>query len=1166
MAKLKEFQMASSNRIMEYFDDDNNHRYLLADEVGLGKTIIASDVIHRFVEKNKREGKDSVVYYVCGNLALIAQNEKKLCDGYEKYRSYQQSESRDADLSRLVLSFIRQNYLDGFDELIKILKAVAVWMLAQDDRKNFNKGKFYCKDGRTPRKQFIKKLPLISDTYSYDYKRKLQKKDALYLLLLDIYEKIKEKELSAVDKENIKSNIEKLKIELKDEGVIEHLVSIYDNLAQTKKILFQSLTPRTSIEKNSNGTWIERTAAGIVYYKWIKAQKNKQSEQKVLVPENDELFDEQIDNFIRGQKEEFKKVLYVIKHGNYEMVEHFYFKTLLPEWSRDAQMALFLYENITEDDVKEITKGMKYKDTQEVNAEELMKDIMDSMATYSLRKAKQNKKVLVVVDEFQNYSSLLGTEKEKEKISEECIKIKDELLHSKPEDKDSYVLLLSATPFHFANANVGKETAFRSELLQINSEVDLVLKYVLDDENYRCWLNAPDATGKYNILYENGVSRTERDDGCVEDGFMALSYENDRVLLEDDIKMIVPMTNYNIAEEVRWGDIIIYYEQLFYICREDMDESKVEYYFAPDDVSDDIKMKFFDLFETIYDDECEKKNKEILFFQCCGVEEYGAGFYGMEYEWIEKTGDYEKKLLKRLNECSLPISYIKDTPWLLSFASDYKKIKLTSNWETLILNKEQLMNYAENKTCHARFRKLRKLLLEEREAYKLLYIPPSRPDYKLWGIYENFDNSSENPVFYSKSLIFSQNYHTPRAFAAMLSYESERLNRENAKAAGYHGMSQYDERAGYDLRGKKRGSEYQNEREVKESNRKLIEEEIKRYRELKDRSSINPYRVCISKPDMKPHENIFILGSLAGYFIDLADECKDEYYGDDELESLLLSVYSVFTTKEAHDILSTIDGATYMDKIHAYSAQGNFRSVLDEYVHLILEEEHISLKNVTRDQLYKTLRMDYFTVIENFMRGYGIKVSVADNKDMYLYPNFAQGITGEEGKAESQLALKNRLTCFNSPFRPFVFTTTSVGAEGLDFHWFCRNIYHWALEMNPEKFQQKEGRINRFHSHCVRQNLARDFKGIGWDEIYEKASESKNSSNPLWPEWSYEGNDKNKKYAKLTRNTCYYPGSYEDHAYKDMIRNMEIYRKIIKGKYLCPYDKRIKEADSNSSY
>ena len=38
---------------------------------------------------------------------------------------------------------------------------------------------------------------------------------------------------------------------------------------------------------------------------------------------------------------------------------------------------------------------------------------------------------------------------------------------------------------------------------------------------------------------------------------------------------------------------------------------------------------------------------------------------------------------------------------------------------------------------------------------------------------------------------------------------------------------------------------------------------------------------------------------------------------------------------------------------------------------------------------------------------------------------------------------------FNSPMRPFVLATTSIGQEGLDFHNYCRVIMHWNLPSNP---------------------------------------------------------------------------------------------------------------------
>ena len=48
MSALKplDFQEATANRILEIYQQ-NQHRVLLADEVGLGKTIIASAVIHK---------------------------------------------------------------------------------------------------------------------------------------------------------------------------------------------------------------------------------------------------------------------------------------------------------------------------------------------------------------------------------------------------------------------------------------------------------------------------------------------------------------------------------------------------------------------------------------------------------------------------------------------------------------------------------------------------------------------------------------------------------------------------------------------------------------------------------------------------------------------------------------------------------------------------------------------------------------------------------------------------------------------------------------------------------------------------------------------------------------------------------------------------------------
>ena len=79
--------------------------------------------------------------------------------------------------------------------------------------------------------------------------------------------------------------------------------------------------------------------------------------------------------------------------------------------------------------------------------------------------------------------------------------------------------------------------------------------------------------------------------------------------------------------------------------------------------------------------------------------------------------------------------------------------------------------------------------------------------------------------------------------------------------------------------------------------------------------------------------------------------------------------------------------------------------------------------------------------------------------------------TDEGGKRATSLR-----EVFNSPFRPFVLATTSIGQEGLDFHFYCRRIVHWNLPGNPIDLEQREGRINRYKGLVIRQFLATKYR------------------------------------------------------------------------------------------
>src|SRR5690242_2162119 len=57
---------------------DSTGRFLIADEVGLGKTIIAKAVLAKALERLKNEVERVDVIYICSNLSIAGQNIARL--------------------------------------------------------------------------------------------------------------------------------------------------------------------------------------------------------------------------------------------------------------------------------------------------------------------------------------------------------------------------------------------------------------------------------------------------------------------------------------------------------------------------------------------------------------------------------------------------------------------------------------------------------------------------------------------------------------------------------------------------------------------------------------------------------------------------------------------------------------------------------------------------------------------------------------------------------------------------------------------------------------------------------------------------------------------------------------------------------------------------------
>ena len=85
--RLKDFQQATVDYVFRrlYDDADPATRFLVADEVGLGKTLCARGLIARTIEHLQQEGVRRIdVVYVCSNVDIARQNIERLNPTYEE--------------------------------------------------------------------------------------------------------------------------------------------------------------------------------------------------------------------------------------------------------------------------------------------------------------------------------------------------------------------------------------------------------------------------------------------------------------------------------------------------------------------------------------------------------------------------------------------------------------------------------------------------------------------------------------------------------------------------------------------------------------------------------------------------------------------------------------------------------------------------------------------------------------------------------------------------------------------------------------------------------------------------------------------------------------------------------------------------------------------------
>jgi hypothetical protein len=154
------------------------------------------------------------------------------------------------------------------------------------------------------------------------------------------------------------------------------------------------------------------------------------------------------------------------------------------------------------------------------------------------------------------------------------------------------------------------------------------------------------------------------------------------------------------------------------------------------------------------------------------------------------------------------------------------------------------------------------------------------------------------------------------------------------------------------------------------------------------------------------------------------------------------------------------------------------------------------------------------------------------------------GTQRAEGGGEARV--ESVLRAFNSPFWPFVLTSTSVGQEGLDFHLWCHAVVHWNLPHNPVDLEQREGRVHRYKGHAVRKNLAAQLGADGirskdadaWAAIFDAGSESREANeSEMVPYWVFEGGA-----ARIERHVPMFPFSRETARLPQLRKSLAAYR------------------------
>lgn len=558
----------------------------------------------------------------------------------------------------------------------------------------------------------------------------------------------------------------------------------------------------------------------------------------------------------------------------------------------------------------------------------------------------------------------------------------------------------------------------------------------------------------------------------------------------------------------------------------------------------------------------------------------------------EVLGECNKMSEGRFGVKTLPMEYAKSSPYLLSFMDKYKlKEKLAKAYtehpwkikqkQQYLIKKKNINTYERIPSCNAKLDKLSNILFGEKgekHGEQLFWIPASHPYYKIPA-----SNMFAKNQDFSKVLVFSAWEMVPRMIACMISYAIEQKSISHAfPSATYTNTKENSEKDALDKQeGEKAGTgrlrreslelvtccsdflkDAYNPKAYLGNDLKEIKAGIKenfkntsRFTLVEQPTTAKFLLEAIKLLDSNTEEKILIsedgLDTLVNMAIGSPGICFYRLLGNKDLaqEAATKICNNIFNRRYNAAVIDILYNKksvqTYFKQVIDYCVMGNLQAVLDEFAYMIDERSNgeRNVEMIQKRMIESFIDRNYQEIdtTESFGKEKKKKWRIRTH---YAMPYGNIRMTDQATNRANDVRL-----AFNSPFRPFVLASTSVGQEGLDFHWYCRKIMHWNISSNPQDMEQREGRIDRYKSLFVRRNVAKFHPDTyTWNEMFDLArTEAKDKGFcELVPYWSIP-QDMLKSIAETDREYIesivpLYPLSMDYDRYRHMKSVLRLYR------------------------